>query len=429
MINAIPASKYCHRIFDGTHETPKPVNSGRHLVTSKNIKGGILDRSSCYFISEEDYQDIQKRSYVSQWDVMFSMIGSVGDVYLEKNPEIDYAVKNVGVFSCLNEEKAKWLYYFLRTQTAQAIVRNQLNGAVQKFLPLGALRNFPIPAFDSSKKSALKLLSALDARIELNNQINAELEGMAKLLYDYWFVQYDFPMTAEQATSLGRPALEGRPYKSSGGKMAYNATLSGFIPIDWVAITLNEIGSFKNGINYSPTDTGDTQARIINVRNVSSSSFFLKNSSLDELCLKGTAVSKYLATEKSILITRSGIPGATRLIQNQRENTVYCGFIICFEPRESKNRNPVFFYMKRIEKSMTSNAAGTVLKNVSQDTLKSLCLSLPSNISDNTVDKFNAIIDPIFNLIGNLQEQNQELTQLRDWLLPMLMNGQVTVSA
>ena len=85
--------------------------------------------------------------------------------------------------------------------------------------------------------------------------------------------------------------------------------------------------------------------------------------------------------------------------------------------------------MKRIEKAMTSNAAGTVLKNVSQDTLKGLVLSYPCSQDDSTLDKFNAIVNPIFDKIGNIQQQNQELTALRNWLLPMLMNGQVTVSA
>ena len=100
MSDFITASSYCESVFDGTHDTPKPVNSGYPLVTSKHIVGRTLDIKPAYNISFEDYNSIQKRSRVSQWDVLFSMIGSVGEVHLEKNDSIPYAIKNIGVFSC-----------------------------------------------------------------------------------------------------------------------------------------------------------------------------------------------------------------------------------------------------------------------------------------------------------------------------------------
>ncbi len=200
MNNCIPASSYCLKIFDGTHDTPKPVEEGFPLVTSKNILGNRLNLNDAYNISESDYIAIQKRSKVSKWDILFSMIGSVGETYLEKNDFIPYAIKNVGVFSCGNEYKAKWLFYYFRSPQAQKFINNYLNGAVQKFLPLGTLRSFPVIPFEDKYKKATDLLSALDSKIELNNRINAELEAMAKTLYDYWFVQFDFPSEAGNPT-------------------------------------------------------------------------------------------------------------------------------------------------------------------------------------------------------------------------------------
>lgn len=180
MSKFISAEEYCIKVFDGTHDTPKPLDSGFPLVTSKHIVGRNLDFSTAYFISENDYNSIQKRSAVSQWDVLFSMIGSVGEVYLEKNSIIPYAIKNIGVFSCGDEFKAKWLYYFLQSPHAITHIKRYLNGAVQKFLPLGALRNFPIFEFNKNSKIITKVLSDLDTKIELNNRINRELEAMAK---------------------------------------------------------------------------------------------------------------------------------------------------------------------------------------------------------------------------------------------------------
>lgn len=418
MINVIPASKYCHRIFDGTHETPKPVNAGRHLVTSKNIKGGVLDRSTCYFISEEEYQDIQKRSYVSQWDVMFSMIGSVGDVYLEKNREIDYAVKNVGVFSCLDEDKAKWLYYFFRTQTAQSIIRNQLNGAVQKFLPLGALRNFPIPAFDPNKKCALKLLAALDAKIELNNQINAELEAMAKLLYDYWFVQFDFPMTAAQAASLGRPALEGKPYKSSGGKMVHNPTLNRQIPAGW---KVSSVGSICENIRESidPKDIApDTP--YVGLEHVPRHQFFLDNWSSAQ-----TVTSLKSRFEKDDILFGKLRPYFHKVVKVAMSGVCTSELLVL------RAKNPILrglsgsiLFSNAFVEYTSKKWGGAQMPRADWKLMRNFEFATPP---DDLLIAFNQVVLPCWEAGDTNQKQNQELTQLRDWLLPMLMNGQVTV--
>lgn len=158
MDRLIPAKEYCVSIFDGTHDTPKPVsNNGHPLITSKHILGSKLDMSSAYNISAADYENIQKRSSVSQWDILFSMIGSVGEIYLEKNAHIPYAIKNIGVFSCKNEGLAKWLYYFLKSPEAKGHINRYLNGAVQKFLPLGALRDFPVLPYRNDSSRIVKV--------------------------------------------------------------------------------------------------------------------------------------------------------------------------------------------------------------------------------------------------------------------------------
>ena len=208
----IKAIEYCESVFDGTHDTPKPTEDGMPLVTSKHIMQGELVLKDAYNISLKDYDDINKRSKISQWDILFSMIGTVGNTYIEKSNNINYAIKNIGVFSCKNEKKAKFLYYYLQSPYAKKIVSSYLNGAVQKFLPLGKLREFPILPYTDDKDNIVSLLSSIDEKIELNNKINSELENMAKTLYDYWFLQFDFPDENK------------RPYKSANGKMVYNET-------------------------------------------------------------------------------------------------------------------------------------------------------------------------------------------------------------
>ena len=189
----IKAKDYCKKVFDGTHDTPKPTEVGMPLITSKHIAPFTLLFDDAYKISIEDCNNINKRSQVSQWDILFSMIGTIGNLYLEKSEEIKYAIKNMGVFSCGNKEKASFLYYYLQSPIAKQHIQSCLNGAVQKFLPLGALRDFPVPAYSDEYNKLTKVLSTIDDKIELNNKINKELEQMAKTLYDYWFVQFEFP--------------------------------------------------------------------------------------------------------------------------------------------------------------------------------------------------------------------------------------------
>jgi type I restriction enzyme S subunit len=167
------------------------------------------------------------------------------------------------VFSCDDEYKAKWLYYYFKSPLAKQYIQNYLNGAVQKFLPLGTLRSFPVLPYYDKYISCIDLLFALDSKIELNNRINAKLEAMAKTLYDYWFVQFDFP------------DKKGKPYKTSGGKMVWNEELKREIPEGWEVKRIEDFGEFKNGINYDPSLEGDTDAKIINVRNISSSNLFV----------------------------------------------------------------------------------------------------------------------------------------------------------
>ena len=143
---------------------------------------------------------------------------------------------------------------------------------------------------------------------------------MVKQLYDYWFVQFDFPNA------------EGKPYKSSGGKMVYNDKLKREIPEGWEVRQLGNLCSFRNGINYTKDEVGESYS-IVNVRNISATSIILDTEHFDVITIPSSKASKYILTKKDIIIARSGCPGATRLLQIPN-NTLFCGFIICCTPCE-----------------------------------------------------------------------------------------------
>lgn len=170
-------------VRDGTHDTPKESSEGKYLVTSKHIKGGKIDLSSAYKISLEDFNFVNQRSKVDKWDILISMIGTVGEICLVSEYP-DFAIKNVGLIKTGNEYLAKYLYYYLKSSTAQNDILSRLKGTTQQYLSLGEIRNFPviIPPIDIQKKIA-GVLGALDDKIELNNKINNNLEQQAQAVF------------------------------------------------------------------------------------------------------------------------------------------------------------------------------------------------------------------------------------------------------
>ena len=268
-----------------------------------------------------------------------------------------------------------------------------------------------LPLLETQQKIA-KILSDIDDKIEVLHQINDNLAELAKTIYDYWFVQFDFPDE------------NGKPYKSSGGKMVYNEVLKREIPEGWEVKKLGDVAQFKNGINYEKTSSGSEKVKIINVRNISSSTIFINQTDLDEIFLENDRSTNFLVNDKMILITRSGVPGATRLVSVLEAKTVYSGFIIASEVNDLIFKNLIFYYLKNIEEVLKNQSAGTIMKNISQSVLTEMRISLPPQ---NVLLKFNTIIHSLLEQMKNVQKQNQELQSLRDWLLPMLMNGQVSV--
>ena len=415
MYNIISLESLCKKIIDCPHSTPKWQNEGIPVIRNYNLKNGKIDCKNLSFVSEEDYKERVRRAIPEESDIIISREAPMGVV----------GIVPKGFQCCLGQRLVllkidkskclpKYLLYTLMSEYVQLQIRriNQ-TGSIVSNLNISSLKELKILLhnFEEQRKIA-NILSAIDDKIQINNQINQELEAMAKILYDYWFVQFDFP------------DQNGKPYKSSGGKMVYNPELKREIPEGWGVEKLGELAQFKNGINYEKTSSGSEKVKIINVRNISSSTIFINQTDLDEIFLESDKSTNFIVNEGMILITRSGIPGATRLVSGLETKTVYSGFIIASEVNDLIYKNLIFYYLKNVEEVLKNQSAGTIMKNISQSVLTDMAVSLPPQ---NLLLKFNSIIDNLFEQMKNVQRQNQELTQLRDWLLPMLMNGQVKV--
>ena len=190
-------------------------------------------------------------------------------------PESGKYIQSQDIGKIICKEKLldkKFAYYLLSSKE----VKKQLSAGAQqtkiRHTSPSKIKNCIvwIPSLYEQKNIG-EILFNIDRKIALNRAINHNLAAMAKQLYDYWFVQFDFPNE------------DGKPYKSSGGKMVWNEKLKREIPEGWEISNLDNIGNFKNGINYSKEDIGNNKYKIVNVRNISSSSIFIDNNELDEM--------------------------------------------------------------------------------------------------------------------------------------------------
>ena len=315
----------------------------------------------------------------------------------------------------------KYVYYLL---SCLGRIRTSDKSAVPG-VNRNELHEMAIPVIEdkAQQKKIAAVLSALDAKIDCNNRINAELEAMAKTLYDYWFVQFDFPFDF----AAGKPAQNGKPYKSSGGTMVYNPTLKREIPAGWKAGTLDDLGqivggstpSTKNPDNFTtngtpwitPNDLSDNQGNKFITRGAQDVS--------DE-GLKDASLKKYPAG--TVLLSSRAPIGYMAIARN--ELTTNQGFK-SFIPTKGYSTAFIYYTVKNSLKAITQYASGSTFKEVSATVLKTVKIPLPDS---KVVEQFSNSVEPVFKRQDLLEQENHHLTQLRDWLLPMLMNGQVTVA-
>jgi type I restriction enzyme S subunit len=182
----LTAEEICGRVTDGTHETPRPVEKGFYLITSKHLRNGEIHFYEAYFISESDFNEVNKRSKVDVGDVLFSMIGTVGLTAVVKKEYPPFAIKNVGLFKTKGDlTLANWLHYYFQSSFSQKYINDNLKGTTQKYLPLYALRKFPVilPSYQE-KQRIVNVLLTVDKKLEIERNEKAKLEKIKQAMMD-----------------------------------------------------------------------------------------------------------------------------------------------------------------------------------------------------------------------------------------------------
>jgi len=383
----IKAEDFCFTVTDGTHDSPKAKEDGHYLITSKHLAPYNIDFSSAKRISDEDYQQVIKRSPVEQWDILFSMIGTIGITYLEKNTNIDYACKNMGIFKFNGDkDKAYWLYYYLQTPQAKEYILGHLRGTTQQYLPLGSLRDFPIQVPSTKiRNNITSILRSLDDRIAVNIAINENLESQAQAIFKSWFVDFE-------------------PF-------------GGVMPEDWRTGSLSEIcGYSKDKVNIEDL-TLDTYYSTENM----------------QPNRQGAVQATTLPTIKQTTACKKG----NVLISNIRpyfKKIIYCFAdcgcstdVLCFVPNKSEYSAFLYcaLYSDKFFDYMVAGSKGTKMPRGDKQQIMMYPICIPST---EYVEQFSKIVAPMLETVYTNRLEANDLAILRDTLLPKLMNGEIDVS-
>lgn len=307
--------------------------------------------------------------------------------------------------------------FYLYSYLSQLDLSNLDSGSTLPSMTKSAYESIVVKLPDLKiQKAVATILFNIRKKLETNNKINQELEAMAKTLYDYWFVQFDFP------------DQNGKPYKSSGGKMVYNPELKREIPEGWGVEKLENLGTIVGGstptksISDNFTKGGEGYSWITpNDLSNNKGNKFIKNGEIDVTVrgLKDAGLKLY--PEGTVLMSSRAPVGYLAI--STKEITTNQGFK-SFIPDKKYGKNYIYYTLQNNLKVIEQHASGSTFKEISATVLKDITIIQPNL---DIVKKFEEKVSSINSYIKVNEEQKQELTQVRDWLLPMLMNGQVKV--
>lgn len=365
--------------------------------------------------------------------ILLTSRAPIGLIALSSNPiSTNQGFKNI----VCDSEKIHNEYLFYKLQTLIPFLQNSGTGTTFKELSKSTLEkiSFSIHTSTKTQQEIAKVLYDLDAKIALNNRINEVLEAKAKLLYDYWFVQFEFPTPAGSSSGI-----EGKPYKSSGGKMVYNKKLKREIPEGW---EVKNVGSFvyktKTGSWGKENIEGNYTERIFCVRGADINGLNgIGEMNIPERYILPRHLDRSLEAHDFIIEISGGSPtqstGRVALITEESFArfdapllcTNFCRAITLKDNSFSFNfyREWQRAYDNGVLFQFEGKTSG--IKNFLFDLfLEAYEIATPPQ---DLVEKFYSFSTQIEKKKQTLLKQNQHLASLRDWLLPMLMNGQVGV--
>ena len=404
----------------GSGSTPRGGNSvysdsGISFIRSQNVLDMDFSTENLAFINDNQAEKLNN-VIVEKNDILLNITGdSIARCTVVPEEILPARVnQHVSIIRCKNTEESKYVMYYLQYMKKYLLQISKVGGT-RNALTKEAIGKLPIKLSDDCNKIS-KILDNIDQKIQINNQINQELEDMAKTLYDYWFVQFDFP------------DQNGKPYKSSGGKMVYTPELKREIPEGWKVEKLGELIQLERGVTYAKSDivekTTNDAIGVLRATNITGNVMDLND--LVYLTKDKINNKQIIKQNETLIVMSSGSKEhlGKNAINYYEEVIGFGAFCSKIVPQKYSAYINTFLQSSEFKGYLLKQSMGTNINNLTNSDILDCRIILPN---EEILDKFENMVEKNIKLISNNYIQNQELTQLRDWLLPMLMNGQVKV--
>lgn len=403
MIRFLPLKKVCKQIVDCPHESPEWLREGITVIRNFNLVDGQLDLSDRYCVDEETYEKRIKRAVPSDGDIIFSREAPIGNcAIIPPNTKCCLGQRLVLLRVDTDVCSSEYLLAALQSQyVKQQIEQVSKSGSIVSNFNISDLKELIIPVV-SQQETVSNISATLNRKVRTNKEIIDSLEAVAKTLYDYWFVQFDFPDE------------NGKPYRTSGGEMEWNAQLKREIPKGWNVKAIIDEFDVCYGYPFDTTKFTENEdgISIIRIRDILENTTSAKTLEIvDE---------KYKVNRGDLIVGMDGNfhmnfwSGHPALLNQRCFKISSLGYSVLIAYFSAKP------YIKAREKNVTRTTVG----HLSANDVQALSVLVPTEPEKR---KFSAIFDDILNKICQTRRENEELTKLRDWLLPLLMNGQARV--
>lgn len=379
------------------------------MVQGKNIRNGFFVQEHEWFISK-DVSDALPRSVLDKPCILIPYVGSnLGEVGIFPNGYRCHLASNIAKVELISEKYIlEYLKYYLQSDIGQGYLFQSKQGSAQPNITMESIRNtLIIERSQPEQQKICDVLSTVDQKFLLNQKICTELETMAKTLYEYWFTQFDFPNAV------------GKPYRSSGGEMEWNEQLKREIPKGWDIGNLYAIADPINGLACQKHRPKENEKALPVVKIKEMHEGITEETELVSVNIP----EKHKIFDGDILFSWSAtlevmywFGGNAGLNQHIFKVLPINGFAKEYVYHQFSAY--VINFVKMAE------ARKTTMGHITTDHLEQSRIVLPPA---KIVQAFSEIVAPIHEKIGQCQKENRELIKLRDWLLPMLINGQATV--
>lgn len=411
-----------NEIIDYRGKTPVKSETGIVTLSAKSVKDGYIDYSKAYFISESTYQKFMVRGFPRKGDILLTTEAPLGLVARLDREKVGIAQRLLTLRGKKEYLLNDYLMYYLMSNEGKHQLTSRQSGTTVTGIKQKEFRKclISIPPFEEQKAIA-HLLSTIDEKIEVNNQINKILENIAQEIFKKWFVDFEFPNE------------EGEPYKSNGGEMVESE--QGMIPKGWDVISLDKIVDVKSGYSYRGTDLSESNNAMVTIKNFDRNGGY-KIDGLKEIIISERVKDHHYIETNDVVVAHTDLTQGAEIIGNpvmvlskgKYNKLIMSMDVVKVTPKDRDIDNAFVYCLLKTDKFKQyalGYVNGTTVLHLSKKAIPQYKLPFPTNIK--ICKELSGLLKNIMMRVSLSVYENDNLNLTRDTLIPKLMSGEIRV--